>query len=65
MREVNVRLRGWKLADALRELRRWLDHNNCVPVSFDISKGRRGVLLVRVVFTEDHMADAFERDFGG
>ena len=64
MREVKIRLKGWKLTDALGELRLWLDHNNCVPVSFDISRGKGGVLLVRMLFTEDHMADAFQRDFG-
>jgi hypothetical protein len=65
MREVEVRLVGWKLADALNELRKWLDHHNCVPVNFDISRGKRRVLVVRIVFTEDHLADTFRRDFGG
>jgi hypothetical protein len=31
MREVEVQLKGWKLADAMGELRKWLDHNDCVP----------------------------------
>jgi hypothetical protein len=63
MREVEVRLKGWKLADAMAELRVWLDRNDCVPVNFDISKERRGVLLVRVVFREDHMANTFQQEF--
>jgi len=62
MREVEVRLR-MDLAKAMTEVRVWLDHNSYVPVSFDI-KRERGGILVRVVFADDHMADAFEREFG-
>ena len=65
MREVKISLTGWKLADALGELRKWLDHNNCVPVNFDIERGKRRVLVVRILFADDAMADMFERDFGG
>jgi hypothetical protein len=65
MREVKISLTGWKLADAMGELRKWLDHHNCVPVNFDIERGKRRVLVVRVLFADDAMADAFERDFGG
>ena len=62
MREVELRLR-MDLAKVMSELRIWLDHNDYVPVSFDISKERRGV-LVRLVFADDHMADVFKREFG-
>jgi hypothetical protein len=65
MREVEVHLRGWNLADAMGELRKWLDHNNCVPVSFDIARGKRRVLVVRMLFAEDQMAEAFRQHFGG
>ena len=61
MREVEVRL-AMKLADAMGELRVWLDHNDCVPVSFDFHRQERGV-LVRVVFAEDEQAEQFERRF--
>ena len=64
MREVEIRLTGWRIADAMAELRIWLDHNDCVPLSFDIAR-RRGVLTVRMLFKEDEMADRFQRDFGG
>jgi hypothetical protein len=37
MHEIAVHLE-MKLADAMGELRIWLDHNDYVPVSFDISK---------------------------
>jgi len=65
MREVEVSLVGWKLADAMGELRKWLDHNDCVPVSFDIARGKRRVLVLRMTFAEDQMAEAFQRHFGG
>ena len=60
MHEVEVRLKRQKLADALGEMRQWLDRHDCVPISFDFVRGRRGALL----FKEDHMAEAFRRDFG-
>jgi hypothetical protein len=47
------------------ELRVWLDRYNCAPVSFDITRGRRGLLVVRIVFADDDAADSFQRDFGG
>jgi hypothetical protein len=65
MREVKITLTGWTLADAMGELRKWLDHHNCVPVNFDIERGKRRVLVVRIFFSDDAMADVFERDFGG
>lgn len=60
MREVEVSLRRGKLADVLGELRKWLDHHNCVPESFDIAKGKRGALLVRMRFAEDDIAETFQ-----
>jgi hypothetical protein len=64
MRQVDIELKGWMIADAMAELRIWLDHNNCVPLSFDISKLPSGGIRVRVEFSDDAMADAFEREFG-
>jgi hypothetical protein len=65
MREVEVQLKGWKLADAMGQLRKWLDHNDCVPVSFDIARGKSRVLVLRMTFAEDQIAETFRRDFGG
>jgi hypothetical protein len=65
MREVEVQLKGWKLADAMGQLRKWLDHNDCVPVSFDIARGKSRVLVLRMTFAEDQIAEMFRRDFGG
>ena len=64
MREVEVRLKRQNFADALGDMRQWLDGHDCVPVSFNIARGGRGTLLANVVFKEDHMAEAFLRDFG-
>jgi hypothetical protein len=64
MREVEVRLAGWKKADALAKLRNWLDHNGAVPVNFDISRAATGSLLVRIMFKDESEAEPFERDFG-
>ena len=63
MREVEVRLKQWKMGDALAKLRNWLDHNGAVPVTFDISRAATGSLLVRIVFKNDREAELFERDF--
>ena len=64
MREVEVRLKRQKLADALGDMRQWLDRHDCIPISFDVVRGKGGALLANVVFKEDHMAEAFLRDFG-
>jgi hypothetical protein len=64
MRDIEVRLTGWSMADAMAELRIWLDHNDCVPEDFAISKLPTGELLVRVQFGDEGMAEAFEREFG-
>ena len=64
MREVEVRLR-MNLADAMSALRIWLDHNDCVPVSFDVVRANaRGVVVVRIVFADDPAANAFLGEFG-
>jgi len=61
MHEVQVQLK-MKLADAMGELRVWLDHYDHVPVSFDISKKKAGV-LVRIVFADEPAAKAFKCSF--
>ena len=63
MRQVDIHLSGWKITGAMRELSIWLDHNHCVPENFAISKLPNGDLLVRVSFSDDAMAEVFEREF--
>ena len=62
MRQVELVLKMRTLADALAAMREWLDHNDCVPLDFDIERRGR-VLVARVTFKGDHLAEAFERDF--
>ena len=61
MYEVEVHLK-MKLADAMGELRVWLDHNDYVPVSFEISKQKPGV-LVRMIFADARAGEGFKRTF--
>lgn len=63
MRQVEVRLKGWKMADAMGELRAWLDHHNCRPANFEIRRAASGGLLVRIEFADDRYAQRFEQDF--
>jgi len=44
-------------------MRKWLDHYDCVPVSFDIVRAASGALLVCIEFNQADMAKAFQRDF--
>lgn len=64
MREVEVRLKQWNMADALAKLRNWLDHNGVGPVNFDICRAAAGSLLVRIVFKNQDEAERFQQDFG-
>lgn len=59
MREIEVRLKRQKLADALGDMREWLDQHHCVTVSFSIARGRRAALLANAVFKEDHVVEPF------
>ena len=64
MRRVELRLVGWMIADAMAELRIWLDHYNCVPLSFEISKLPAGGIRVSVEFSDDVLAARFKKEFG-
>lgn len=63
MRQVEMQLTGWMIANAMAELRIWLDHNDCVPLSFDIYRLPSGSIQVRVEFADDATAEAFQREF--
>lgn len=49
---------------ALAGMRQWLGAHGCTPVRFDIMRASRGALQVNAVFKEDHLAEAFEPEFG-
>jgi hypothetical protein len=63
MPQIEVRLNGWRLGDALAELLIWFDHNQYVPENFELSRLPGGDLLIRVAFSDNAMAEAFEREF--
>ncbi len=64
MRRVELQLTGWMIADAMAQLRIWLGHYNCVPLSFEISKLPTGGIRVGVEFSDDVLAARFKREFG-
>ena len=63
MRQVDMRLSGWKIADAMGELLSGSTATIASPRDFAISKLPNGDLLVRVEFSDDAMAEVFEREF--
>ena len=63
MRQIEIRLNDWKMADAMGDLSKWLDLNYCVPISFEIRRSASGTLLVQIEFADDHQAAQFEQDF--
>jgi outer membrane lipoprotein-sorting protein len=50
------------IAGAIAELRIWLDQYDCAPRGFEITRAG-GCVVVRVEFSEEGMAKAFEREF--
>jgi len=63
MRAVDLHISSARLADSLGDMRRWLDHNDCIPAAFGTATERPGAVLVHVEFRENSAAEAFERDF--
>jgi hypothetical protein len=64
MRTVDLHLNRAGFGDSLSDMRRWLDHNDCVPATFETRTERpRATVLVHVEFREDETAEAFERFF--
>jgi len=64
MRTVDLHLNRAGFGESLSDMRRWLDHNDCTPTSFNTATEPVGTVLVHVEFREDNLAVAFERDFG-
>jgi hypothetical protein len=63
MRAVDLHLSRAGFGESLGEMRKWLDHNDCTPASFDTAAERSGTVHVHVEFDEDDLAAAFERNF--
>jgi hypothetical protein len=64
MRAVDLCVKPGELADTYEHMREWLDHEHCVPVDFDQVGDRSGFVHIRVSFTKDKLAEAFQREFG-
>ena len=65
MRAVDLHVNRAGFGESLSDMRRWLDHHDCVPATFETRTERpRATVLVHVEFQEEHDAEAFERDFG-
>ena len=63
MREVELPLTHESLANALGKFRKWLDEFGCVPVNFEIARREGARLVIRVVFEDEAMAEAFQWTF--
>ena len=65
MRSVDLHVNRAGFGGSLSDMRRWLDHNHCVPATFETrTESPRATVLVHVEFRENETAEAFERDFG-
>ena len=63
---VEIPVSAGALADALANMRTWLDHNHCEPVLFRTRKSQDAdTVLIRVEFKEDTGAEAFQLAFNG
>ena len=64
MRVIEVRVGRNAFADALGAMRSWLDRNRADPTRFETMTERPGIIVIRVEFKSDAMAEAFEQQFG-
>jgi hypothetical protein len=62
MRSVDLRLSSAGFGESLSNMRKWLDHHDCTPTSFDTATEQPGTVLVHVEFREDAVAEALEQD---
>ena len=65
MPKVDLRINAVELADTFEHMRTWLDHEDCVPLNFDLSASEPGKIHIHVEFEKDELADAFQLEFGG
>jgi hypothetical protein len=52
-----------KLAARLVAIRTWLYKKKCDPIRLETGPEESGIVLVRVEFQADHLAEAFRRTF--
>jgi hypothetical protein len=64
MRVVQLRIDRAAFADALGEMRNWLDRNNRPLVRFETATADDKI-VIKVQFDDDALAEAFRQEFGG
>jgi hypothetical protein len=63
MRVVEVHISVASLGEALSTMRRWLDHNRCIPVNFDYAFDPPEKVVIEIAFDEDDLAEMFQQEF--
>src|SRR5438046_1388145 len=63
MQAVNLRVAKTSFGDTLSDMRKWLDHHDCVPAMFEHSANDDHTILVHVEFRDHAMANAFRLAF--
>ena len=63
MPAVETRITRASFADTLGTMRDWLDHNASGPVKFETESQENGVILIRVEFAGDEVAQDFAARF--
>jgi len=61
---VEVPVSTPSLADAMGDMRKWLDHRRCTPILFATTRDGPGTVLIRVEFADPDVALAFRAAFG-
>ena len=60
---VEIPVTQCKLAARLVAMQTWLYKKKCEPIGLQAGPEQSGIVLVRVEFQADHLADAFRRTF--
>ena len=61
---VEVPIDTASLADAMTQMRDWLDKRGCTPSLFATTSGQPGTIVIRVEFADGGDAAAFRAAFG-
>jgi hypothetical protein len=64
VRTIEVKASRASLTDTLGSMRLWLDNRRSPLVRFETAS-LDGIVLIKVSFEDDGLADEFRREFGG
>ena len=64
VRTIEVKASRASFADTLGSMRLWLDNRRSPLVRFETAS-QDGIVLIKVSFEDDGLADEFRREFGG